>query len=239
MTVCGSQETLCKLVGSSERGILAVFGNSIYYVQCLLQTNTFFATSIATQMRRNPFQKKKTHTQFFPLQRRHQSASNAMPSPHLTHSSHFMTLLFRMLSNVRRSIMFNNSVFARMRDVLTQFFPFRFFIHWGFFFWLLSCSSLCHTRIRGTFGERSRNKEWAEALKEVTSRIMAAMTAIHIAFGRWGMKPTLTYSTLELWMKYRFAICFPSEYTAITFFCELPFWHYSNYYYFHAAHEYS
>lgn len=65
-----------------------------------------------------------------------------------SHSSHFMTLLFRMLSNVRRSIMFNNSVFARMRDVLTQFFPLRFFIHWFFFLAFVMFISVLHAYTR-------------------------------------------------------------------------------------------
>lgn len=128
--------------------------------------------------------KKKTHT-IFPItttapvcQQRH-----AIAPPHTAHTLWlYCSACYQTYAGVSCSIIPFLLVCAMCWHSFSRFVS--LFI--GFFFWLLSCSSLCYMRIRGTFGVRSGNKEWAEALKEVTSRIMAALTAIHIAFGQWG-----------------------------------------------------
>lgn len=69
---------------------------------------------------------------FSPLNRRYEFTSNDAPSHNLIQAHTLWLYCSACYRTYGRSIMFNNSVLAHMRDVLTQFFPLRFFIHWIF-----------------------------------------------------------------------------------------------------------
>lgn len=77
---------MCTVQQTGERGVLALFGKSIYYIQCLLRTNTFFAARIATQMRRSPSQKRSFT--IFPITTtiRVCQQRRAIPQPHPAHT---------------------------------------------------------------------------------------------------------------------------------------------------------